>query len=270
MKRDPQRWLDTQLPVRLQRALESAAEDGQPAQLERLERRVAIALGAEWGAWSSEMSSGIEALPRSGRPPAPIEPAAAAGAGDAAMLAHGASMGIKGVLALSLSVTLGIAALYTAVEHAGDLGHAAQPPRPAAAPAAHSARRAESTAEAAAVQPTPEAAASTAAPPPARGRRPRSARETGLSAEVEQLDAIREHLQHAPALALQAAAAHERRFPRGELAQERELLRIEALFRLGRAGEARARADRLAGASAGGAYRAQVQRLVARYAATTP
>jgi len=46
-----------------------------------------------------------------------------------------------------------------------------------------------------------------------------------------------------PAEALGLLAAQAQRFPRGELAHEREALTIEALVRLGRTAEARARAD---------------------------
>ena len=68
---------------------------------------------------------------------------------------------------------------------------------------------------------------------------------------------------------LAAADAHERRFPNGALAEERELLRIEALFRLDRDREARARAAALTASRAGRAYQVQVQRLIARYTGGT-
>jgi hypothetical protein len=47
-----------------------------------------------------------------------------------------------------------------------------------------------------------------------------------------------------PASALSLLSEHETRFPRGQLTEEREALRIEALVRLGRRDEARTRAAR--------------------------
>lgn len=51
-------------------------------------------------------------------------------------------------------------------------------------------------------------------------------------------------LEQEPRRALALTAEHKQRFPSGVLAQEREVIAIEALARLGRQDAARARADR--------------------------
>jgi hypothetical protein len=59
------------------------------------------------------------------------------------------------------------------------------------------------------------------------------------------LDGARAALERGePEAALAATARHERRFPNGILAQEREAIAVRALLALGRAGAARTRADR--------------------------
>jgi hypothetical protein len=94
----------------------------------------------------------------------------------------------------------------------------AAPPAPAPAPAA----------AAAPATPRPDET-SAAAPSPVEAR---------LVLEAQ------EALRSSPARALELCAEHARRFPDGRLAEEREPVAIEALMRLGRAAEARARARR--------------------------
>jgi hypothetical protein len=62
--------------------------------------------------------------------------------------------------------------------------------------------------------------------------------------EYQLIRAAREALPNDPARALSLARAHERRFPHGVLAQEREVLLISALKRLGQKGDADRRTDR--------------------------
>jgi hypothetical protein len=77
-------------------------------------------------------------------------------------------------------------------------------------------------------------------------------RETGL------IDAARERLAAAaPSQALAALETHRREFPRGQLAAEREFLAVEALRRLGRTAEARARAAELAARFPSSSYAAR-------------
>lgn len=62
--------------------------------------------------------------------------------------------------------------------------------------------------------------------------------------EHQLLRAARAALERDPARALALTQEHKRRFPAGMLAQEREVIAIEALSRLGRSDDARSRADR--------------------------
>ena len=61
--------------------------------------------------------------------------------------------------------------------------------------------------------------------------------------EVSYLRRARGALKSDPARALELANGHPSRFPHGALDQEREIVAIDALVRLGRRGESRARAD---------------------------
>jgi hypothetical protein len=56
------------------------------------------------------------------------------------------------------------------------------------------------------------------------------------------IEKARGSLDANPAVALAGIDEHARRFPRGQLAPEREYLRVRALRRLGRVDEAKARA----------------------------
>ncbi|HEY6078768.1 MAG TPA: hypothetical protein VIW29_08190 [Polyangiaceae bacterium] len=83
-----------------------------------------------------------------------------------------------------------------------------------------------------------------------------------LSAESTLLEQARREMRVAPALALQIAAEHARRFPRGQLSAERLLIQVEALHRLGRDAEARRLAAPLANGASGGLYRERVRQLL--------
>jgi hypothetical protein len=79
------------------------------------------------------------------------------------------------------------------------------------------------------------------APAPAPSARPVA---SGLDSESILLEQARSALRDgADRAALQALAEHERRFPAGKLAEEREVLQIESLARADRGAEARARAQ---------------------------
>jgi hypothetical protein len=65
-----------------------------------------------------------------------------------------------------------------------------------------------------------------------------------------------------PAEALALTNAHAARFPNAKLAMERELLAIDALRRLGRAAEARARGEALAARDRGGLYKERLRKLL--------
>lgn len=80
--------------------------------------------------------------------------------------------------------------------------------------------------------------------------------------ELELIAEARRAMASSPARALRQAERHRRAYPRGELEQEREVIAIEALHRLGRDRPAARRAERFLGRYAGSPYREQVRRLV--------
>lgn len=69
------------------------------------------------------------------------------------------------------------------------------------------------------------------------------AADSGGSSEIELIREAQAALATSPTKALGLARTHASRFPQGRLAQEREVLAIDALIRLGRAGAARNRSD---------------------------
>ena len=75
-----------------------------------------------------------------------------------------------------------------------------------------------------------------------------------LAAEAELLERARRKLQENPAVTFSLLNQHRRKFPRAKLGMERELIRVDALRRLGRMQEARGLVDRLL-ARSGGIYR---------------
>ncbi|MCC6215181.1 MAG: hypothetical protein IT376_09950 [Polyangiaceae bacterium] len=85
-----------------------------------------------------------------------------------------------------------------------------------------------------------------APPQPQAGTSPSAAAKPANSgaAEVSLLATAQAALRSDPSRALALVSEHERRFPHGALVQEREVVRIEALRRLGKAGEARDRASK--------------------------
>ena len=90
------------------------------------------------------------------------------------------------------------------------------------------------------VQPPPAPKVEAPRPKPKPVRRPPV---DTLAEETKLLDAARAAFATSPTKALKPLDAHARRFPRGQLAVEREVLAIEALGRVGRPGEQRRRAQ---------------------------
>jgi hypothetical protein len=72
--------------------------------------------------------------------------------------------------------------------------------------------------------------------------------------EAELLEQARAALRAEPARALQRANEHAARFPRGVLVQEREVLAIQALRKLGRSADADRRAEAFAKAFPGSPF----------------
>lgn len=100
--------------------------------------------------------------------------------------------------------------------------------------------------------------------PATRGEpKPPGSRQTPAPAdEARLLLQARRALATDPARALELADAHARRFPRGTLAQEREVLAVRALAALGRHEQARARAARFEARYPGSTHLAAVRRAV--------
>jgi hypothetical protein len=106
-------------------------------------------------------------------------------------------------------------------------------------------------------EPLPSAAATgSAAPKVSSSTRAPDVDELGLLREAQKA------LASDPASALRLANRHAQRFSHGLLAQEREVVAIDALTRLGRQPEARARAARFRASHPGSAYLPRIERLV--------
>jgi hypothetical protein len=96
-------------------------------------------------------------------------------------------------------------------------------------------------------------------PSPSAGR---SVRVPDGDSEVTLLDAAEAALGSDPGAALSLANRHTARFPYGMLSQEREVIAIEALWRLGRSDEARRRARRFFQDYPRSAHRPRVEALL--------
>ena len=102
--------------------------------------------------------------------------------------------------------------------------------------------------------PEPAASVSSAAPVPVVP--------TKADQLAEEVAMIEEARGAAPARALELAAEHAKRFPSGQMAMEREIVAIEALKAMGRAGDARARAAAVLNRSRGTLYEERILNLV--------
>jgi hypothetical protein len=94
---------------------------------------------------------------------------------------------------------------------------------------------------------TPEPEASEVAPAPSVTHVPKRGSDVPTSSGVSEADLLQSAqaaLRSNPRRALALTREHRRRFPNGALAQEREVIAIEALSKLGRTDDARGRAGR--------------------------
>lgn len=89
----------------------------------------------------------------------------------------------------------------------------------------------------------------------------RHAPANSLREETRLLEGARSKLGREPAAALSLALEHRRRFPRGQLLEQRRMIHLEALLRLGRDAEART----LAQGAGGSLYRTRATALLGRY-----
>jgi hypothetical protein len=95
-------------------------------------------------------------------------------------------------------------------------------------------------------------------------RRPARTIDATSPDELELLERADHALATAPGVALSLAESHERLFPAGTMEEEREVIAVSALFRLGRQREARERAARFARKHSGSAYTIRIQRALGR------
>jgi hypothetical protein len=98
-------------------------------------------------------------------------------------------------------------------------------------------------------------------PGPSRTAQPES---DTLGAEAELLARAQRELARDPSRARALALEHERVFPAGRLVEEREAVMIDALVRLGRIDDARARAQDAAARFPRGFYEERIERLLGR------
>jgi len=181
-----------------------------------------------------------------------LGPSAATGSGGSG---SGLATGLK--VGLAALAAAGVAALVlsqrTPAEHAAPSAVTARGPEahPAApsAPAAPAPVQSEPPAAPAPEAPAPSAAAPAVIPPAFRP----------AETEAEYLERARGALGKSPALALALANQHRSRFPYGVLAQEREVIAIEALKRLGRSAEAERRIGDFASRYPNSAYRKKLE-----------
>jgi hypothetical protein len=89
-----------------------------------------------------------------------------------------------------------------------------------------------------------------------------SADRDDLLEESRLLEIARRELASDPAAALSRSGEHARRYPKGQLASERALIEIDALRRLGRAAEARGRAEAFLVRQPDGLYADRVRKLL--------
>jgi hypothetical protein len=125
----------------------------------------------------------------------------------------------------------------------------------------------------AAEAPRPAASASRREPPPRSARKSEPAPPPAPAAsaasdsdallrEATRLEQARARLTQSPEASLAALDEHRTEFPEGQLTAEREFIAIDALMRLGRTGEARARARAFLTKYASSPYAERVRRLV--------
>jgi hypothetical protein len=222
---DPSRFFDDPAaPAGLRAAFQQARADlGTDAQLARLSARLGPMLGA------------------------PVAPGPAASPSGAGLT----SAAKAGLASLALIVAGGSAWLLST-------SHVEVSPAPSAGkPSAPLAQVTTSPAAPAVVPEGPAPSFSAAPPelaPSVTAEAPAKPVIAQPVSEAELLEQARSALKSDPARALARANEHARRFPRGVLVQEREVIAIKALRQLGRAADADKRADAFSKAFPGSAF----------------
>jgi hypothetical protein len=234
-----------------------------------VERRLlrAARTGAPAGARQRALVAASSALAASSLTAGGAAAGGAAKAGTAAILKWLGIAGVTGTAALAGAIMLG-----EPREHAPSSRRsiettmtASAPPSPATATTAAAVNPAPTASTVAAAPSTP--AAPVAPPPKPVASGPVSTTAT----EVVALDETRQALtEGAPARALSILDRYAARFPRGAMAQEAAVLRIEALVRAGDVASARRAAASFCAAHPDSPYVARVQSLIAGDAPTNP
>jgi hypothetical protein len=88
--------------------------------------------------------------------------------------------------------------------------------------------------------------------------------------ELELIDAARQALRSSPAHSLSLLTEHEQRFPRGSMAEEREVIRIAASMGLGQVARAQALGKDFLRANPGSAYARRVKAMLAAPSQAVP
>lgn len=242
MTQEPRRWSGSELSKELDAALSSADADASEQAIDRMRSRLSDALGPAF---------------------ADVPPPSAAGQA-VRLLTPGKWLGIGALFAIGFGV-FWIRGPGAPAGHA-EQGHAVPSAVGASTgPGAVHGSLPEAPADAPLQTPVSQPSAAASEPPPEPLRAARQVKrpaELGLAEELRQLEQIRKRLRVSPARALAEADTHARRFPHGTLGPERELLRVDALLRLGRNAEAHKLAERMLAAPEGHPYRAQIEKLL--------
>jgi len=186
---------------------------------------------------------------------------------------HGSPAGAGGGASVGAGAILKAAAATVAAAFAAGgvwlaTSRAPAPPGHPTAPAATLAERAGAVAGA--TQPMERSAPPPAEPAAAPSGLDEAAKAAGVDAprtratvsEADLLGQAQASIASNPARALALAERHRQLFPHGVLVQEREVLAIEALERMGRRTEASRRADRFSKAFPGSAHRSKIETIL--------
>jgi hypothetical protein len=252
MSRD-ERWLKSELPDELERILRNV-QASPPAgdRLARMRANLGAAIGAEFS--NPQQPGGA--------------PTHAAPAPAARFVSLGKPIG------LGMLVVLGLGALWwnhnlsrdaSQLSAANESQHTVNTAPPSAADQTSPQLAPTDRAPESNTAPPTPLPPSAAIEPRSIETRPSARRELGLAEELRQLERIRREVARSPKRALLDADAHRQRFPHGALGPERELLRIEALLRLGQSDRAEQLAATVLSAPESNPYHAQVADLMARY-----
>ncbi len=113
--------------------------------------------------------------------------------------------------------------------------------------------------------PSPEPEERSVRPRPHRNAsRPSEEEEPRGASEIALIEAAEAALAVHPRRALELVTAHERTFPRGAFVEEREVIAVDALSRIGRVESAHARAERFRRQHPESAYLRRLDRIIAR------